>query len=250
MLESENMYKDLDIIELQKYLIRRSIEELKGRPHVMKYAKVRGLYDEIVDNMQKYILNNEYDLKEKSKLIYDDIQKELGYYNYKFKVSDSSDMSIIYDSYIYKTHPKLEPVVEIYLKNNKYEKEEYIKMMEALRDSYVGLFKIVETDSENGYVTLEDVFTKKVFKIMDLGLSISINLSTLNFDVYCYNRIITYDGVSFGTGINAMALSKNKLITKFIENHKYDEHTDFARGLMFYRLAKKCNDIVMGTNVY
>lgn len=244
------MYKDLDIVEMQRYLVRMKMDSLKRKQHVKKYTKVRELYSEIVDNMQKYILNNEYDLKEKSKVIYDDIQKELGYYNYKFKVSDSSDMSIIYDSYIYKTHPKLESVVEIYLKNNKYEKEEYIKMMKAMNDSYVGLFKIIETDSENGYVTLEDVFTKKRFKTIDIALSTTINLANINFDIYCYNRIITYGGVSFGTGINAMALSKNKLITNFIENHKYDEHTDFARGLMFYRLAKKYGDVVMTTNVY
>lgn len=87
------------------------------------------------------------------------------------------------------------------------------KMLNSMKNSYVGLFKVVATDRNDDYITYEDVFTKKRFKVFDIAMS-----STLKVDkkrmIYVYNRIIT----SFGTGIHCMMTSKHKLLKEFIKN--------------------------------
>lgn len=40
-----------------------------------------------------------------------------------------------------------------------------------MKNSYVGLFKVVSADRENGYVTYQDVFAKKRFKVIDVSMS-------------------------------------------------------------------------------
>lgn len=35
-------------------------------------------------------------------------------------------------------------------------------MLNSMKNSYAGLFKVVDADRNDGYITYEDVFTKKV----------------------------------------------------------------------------------------
>lgn len=66
--------------------------------------------------------------------------------------------------------------------------------------------------------------------------------STLKVDkkrmIYVYNRIITFDDISFGTGIHCMMTSK----------YKYKKCSEFSRCLLLYDLFKKENDLIVGYN--
>ena len=138
-------------------------------------------------------------------------------------------------------------ITEIYLQKNKFRNEEKIKMLNSMKNSYVGLFKVIDTDRNDGYITYEDVFTKKKFKVIDIAMS-----STLKVDkkrmIYVYNRIITFDDISFGTGIHCMMTSEHKLLKEFIKKHKYKNCSDFSRCLLLYDLSKKDNDLTVGYN--
>lgn len=141
-------------------------------------------------------------------------------------------------------------VTEIYLNKNKFRNEEKLKILKAMNSSYVGLFKVIDVDRNDGYVTYKDVFTKKTFKIIDVAMS-----STLTIDpkkpVYIYNRIITIDGISFGTGIHCMMTWKNEYLKKFINTHKYYKCSNFSRCIMIYEISKKEENLVVHyNNVY
>ena len=55
-------------------------------------------------------------------------------------------------------------------------------------------------------------------------------------DYYIYNRLITYDGITFGTGIQLFIDSKDSRYKKFIQKHNYKNSTDLYRCLYIYGL--------------
>ena len=89
-----------------------------------------------------------------------------------------------------------------------------------MKNSYVGLFKIIKSDDIDGYLYIEDVFTKKKFKIIDVSLSLN-DFSKLGKDLYYYNRIITIDDISFSSGIHSIFTSKNTKLMEYIKKHRY-----------------------------
>ena len=76
--------------------------------------------------------------------------------------------------------------------------------------------------------------------------------STLKVDekrmIYVYNRIITFDDISFGTGIHCMMTSEHKSLNEFIKKHKYKNCSDFSRCLLLYDLSKRENDLIVEYN--
>ena len=140
---------------------------------------------------------------------------------------------------MYKNHPKLTSITEIYLQKNKFRNAEKVKMLNSMKNSYVGLFKVIDVDMNNGYITYEDVFTNRKFKVIDIAMS-----STLKIDkkrmIYFYNRIITFDDISFGTGIHCMMTSEHKLLQEFIKKHNYTQNKYLLFTLNYYYI----NDII------
>ncbi len=122
---------------------------------------------------------------------------------------------------MYKNHPKLTSITEIYLQKNKFRNAEKVKMLNSMKNSYVVLFKVI-----------------------DIAMS-----STLKIDkkrmIYFYNRIITFDDISFGTGIHCMMTSEHKLLQEFIKKHNYKKISVFSRCLLLYNLSKKDNNIIV-----
>ncbi len=161
--------------------------------------------------------------------------------------NDTDDRTILNELFIYKNHPKLTSITEIYIAKNKFKNAEKIKMLNSMKNSYVGLFKVVEVDRNDGYITYEDVFTKRKFKVIDIAMS-----STLKIDkkrmVYVYNRIITFEDISFGTGIHCMMTSEHKLLKEFIKKHNYKNCSDFSRCLLLYDMSKKDNSLKVQYN--
>lgn len=138
--------------------------------------------------MEKFLHEGKYNLSESFESIHDDLIKEIPNLEFYLDESNEDDANILAELFIYKNHPKLKSITEIYIENNKFRNEE--KMLNCMNNSYVGLFKIIDSDSKNGYVTYEDVFTKKRFKIIDISLSSTFNKKNKQ-TIYMYNRIIT-----------------------------------------------------------
>lgn len=126
----------------------------------------------------------------------------------------------------------------------KFKDVEKIKMLYAMKNSTVGLFKKIKYDQENGYVTYQDVFTNKKYKVIDISMS-SLGELYKDVEIYCYDRIINYDGILFGTGIPCVFTGENKRLKEFIKHHNYKTCSDFSRCLMLYDISKEENNPLM-----
>lgn len=104
-------------------------------------------------------------------------------------------------------------------------------------NSEAGLFEIIETDRENGQVHLKNVLNNKEYCITDIGFSSNIH----NDKMYIYTRIVTYHGISFGTGLN-LAFDKNdKFICKWIKENlnDVDKKKEISRFIELYNEYEK-----------
>jgi hypothetical protein len=243
----DKIFENKSPSEISTMLINLNKFQLNSKKHIKKYNKLRKLHGEIIDSMENYILDDKYNMNDYFNSIYNDIHKEIPELDFYLDFDDVDDRTILNDLFMYRNHPKLKSITEIYLQKNKFRNEEKIKMLNSMKNSYVGLFKVIAADRNDGYITYEDVFTKKIFKVIDIAMS-----STLKIDkkrmLYAYNRIITFDDISFGTGIHCIMSSNHKLLKEFIKNHKYNKYSDFSRCLFIYDLSKKENDLTISYN--
>lgn len=194
--------------------------------------------------MEDYIGTGKFNIYKNYDIIVKDLRKEIKEMNLGLDFYDADDRTILDELFIYKNHPKLKSIIEIYLDTNKFRNEEKVKMLKCMKDSYVGLFKVIDVDRLDSYVTYEDVFTKKKFKVVDIALSSTYKLKN-NKDIYLYNRIITYDDISFGSGIHCIMTSDNKELLYFIKRHNYKKFSDFSRCIMLYDISKGINNLVV-----
>lgn len=212
--------------------------QLNRKAHIKKYNKLRKLHGEIIDNMLAYIDSGKYNIDEYFDIISKDIDRETNERDFSLNLSNSDDITIIAELFLYKTHKKIPSLTEVYLEKNKFRNKEKIQLLNSMKNSYVGIFKIVDVDKENGYVYYQDVFTHKRFKLIDIAMSSTLKVDK-NKPVYMYNRIITVDDISFGAGIHCMMSWDNKYLKEFIKKHKYNRCSDFSRCLLLYDICKK-----------
>lgn len=245
--ELKNIFENISSNDLSDLLMKLNRMQLNSKKHIKKYNKLRRLHGEILDSMIDYIRSGKYVLEDNFKIICNDINKETPQLNFYLDLDDEDDSTILTELFVYKNYPKLKSITEIYLEKNKFRNADKIKMLNCMKNSYVGLFKIIGIDRNEGYVTYEDVFTKKKFKVIDIALSSTLRINK-NKMIYVYNRIITFDDISFGTGIHCMMTSDHKLLKKFIKNHKYKKTSDFERCLLLYDISKKDNELVVNYN--
>lgn len=232
------LLENITMSDLSDMLVNLSKLTLNGKKHIKKYTKLRKLHSEIIDSMNDYIMSDEYNLGNKFNYMLDTVKKEIPNLKVKLFSGDADDITIIDELCIYKNHPKLTSVAELYWQKKKYRNKEKIQMLKSMLNSHASLFKIVATDRANGYVTYEDVFTKKKYKVVDIAMSSTFIDATEN-TLYMYNRIITFEDISFATGIHCMMTGDNKYLKEFIKKHKYKNCSDFARCLLIYDISKK-----------
>lgn len=228
-------------------LINLNRRQLNRKSHIKKYNKIRKLHSEIANNMIEYFEDGKYDFDKYFDQILPELQKETNNLEFRLEMGDTDDNSILGELMMYKNHKDIPSITEIYIEKKKFRNEEKVKMLNSMKNSYVGLFKIIKTDSDNGYVTYQDVFTNKKYKIIDIAMSSTLTIDKNNM-IYMYNRIITYDNISFATGIYCMMDSSNKELKKFIKEHNYNKCSDFSRCLLLYILSKKENRLTVGYN--
>ncbi len=224
--------------DLVNFLINAHSMLLSRKAHIKKYKKIRKLETDVTSKLVMYMFSEEFDLEKK-------LDDTISYECYHTKerqlrelelLNNEEDTKILYELCVYRNHPKLKSVVDIYLEKSRLRSPEKIKMLESLRDSFVGLFEIMDVDVEEGYVYIRDIFTKKQFKIVDIKMS-TFDVDKVN-DKYYYNRIITYDGISFGTGIACSIKKNNEELKQFMKRYKKTKYSDFSRCIILYNIYK------------
>ena len=212
------------LINLKKYIV-------KDKDHIKKYNRIRKIHDEIVNNMYIYINEKDNDFTK----LYTCLKKE----GFDLKLYNPLDMSVFIELTVYKVCPELTSVTEKYITKNKFRSKEKVEILNAMNNSVVGLFKIVDIDSDNCYVTYEEVFTHKKYKIIDISCATINNFNYQKQNIYIYNRLITYDGITFGTGIHLNVDSSNNKLCDFINNHDYINSSDLYRCMYLYDLFRE-----------
>ena len=211
---------------------------LKDKPHIKEYKKIRKLHSEIIDNMQQYYeegnFKQEFDLGE----VKDKIEtKNIKLLSTDFDTSTQLGMTALLNIIIYKNSSTANCLTEEYLRKNKFRKPEKVEFLRAMLNSEAGLFEITKTDEENAQVKMKNVLSGKEYLVTDIALSGNKN----NDKFYWYNRIITYNGISFGTGVGIIFEKNDKFIINWINENKknYNEKEEMVRFLTLYNEYQK-----------
>ena len=233
--------------EMVDTIVRLNRFQLNRKTHIKKYNKIRKLHSVILDSMENYIFNSKYDFKKYINMIMNDLKKVVKDLDIEFDLDDPEDIVTLSELLIYNNHPKIETVTDIYIKKKRFKTEEKNKMLESMKNSYIGLFEVVDVDRWDGYVTLQDIFTKKTFKIIDIALSSSCRIDE-NKKRYLYSRIITYEDISFSSGLHYMFTSNSKEFLEFIDSKKYQKYDGFVNCLVLYDLFHRDSSVQIVTN--
>ncbi len=239
--------EEVEARNFQNLMYNLNRMRLNNKEHIKKYSNIRKTYNEIVQSMLQYIYNGNYNIIDNYKTIYNDVKDEIKGIKVDLRFENENDITILSDLFMYKNHPKLTSIIEIYLKKNKLKNKDKVKILNCMNNSYIGLFKIVGVDPLNGYVTYEDVLTKKKYKIIDVSMSSTLIIDKNN-SLYMYNRIITVDDISFGTGLHCAMTSKNELLQKFIKSNNYKKVSNFSRSIILYDISKKEEGLTLVQN--
>lgn len=209
---------------------------LKNEPHIKEYRRIRKLHNEILESMMKYLEQGKFKLKIDRNM--EDIGKEgISYINCKFDTSTELGIQAMANAMVYKNACNMNCITEEFIKNNRYKTQEKIELLESMLNSEAGLFEITRTDREKGQVYLRNVLNNKEYCITDIGFSSNLRNDT----IYVYTRVITYHGISFGTGLNIAFDKKDDFIGEWIqENLKdFDTKQEISRFMELYNKYEK-----------
>lgn len=223
---SDNLVEGL--VNLRRYII-------KDKPHIKKYEKIRKIHQEIVDSMDDYLceqINN----GTKSREMAICLDNSGLYIPVDLDSENIDDKSILSEIFVYKVYPSLKSITEEYIEKHKFRNAAKIKMLYAMNNSVVGLFKVINIDFDNCYVTYEDVFTHKTYKIIDITFSTIYKNLYKEKNLYVYNRLISYESITFGTGMHIKINSDDKKFKNFLKKHNYNKYSDLYRCLYLYYL--------------
>lgn len=214
---------------------------LKDKPHIKEYKKIRKLHGEILDSMMQYYDAGKFKLEFTGDSNMQELIKEpdVKIIDSHFDTSTGLGAQAMANIVVYKNSSNMNCITEEYIKKNKFRKPEKIEFLKSMLNSEAGLFEIVKTEMKLGQVQLKNVFTKKEYCLTDIGLS--GNQSNDKF--YFYTRIITYNNMSLGTGLNLIFDKKDPFIIKWIdENAKdYKQEQEVKRFMELYNRYQKDN---------
>jgi hypothetical protein len=226
-----NYVKQEDMMSMLTNLRRLWLDK---KPHIKSYYKARKLYEEITTAMVDYHHSGKFELK---------IDKD---YPLPAAASDSAvlagisldldsreDPQAFYELIIFKFAPNMSCITEEFIKKSWYRKPEKIELLQSMLDSRMGLFEIMGTDIEEGYAYLKEVFTGIEYRLTDIGMS----GNQKNEDIYIYTRIISYQDICFGTGMNLIFYKNDQFIDNHIQRHKtdYEPEREFQRFIQLYQ---------------
>ena len=201
-------------------------KSLMQMPHILEYKQARRMHEEIQNAMINFYEKGNFKQQldsGSSKLSNNfELYGIVEFLDCEFDLDTDLGIKAFLDMMIYKTASDCNCIAEVFINRRRYRRPEKVEFLQAMLESTIGLFQIVEVDIEMAFVTLEHVFTSKRYKIIDIGIS----ATPQSVSNYVYTRIIDYGDVSFGTGFAMLFKRSNKFIRKFIASEKDNFSTD------------------------
>ncbi|MEG2550116.1 MAG: hypothetical protein RSA06_04725, partial [Erysipelotrichaceae bacterium] len=225
---------ELGIEEIQNALIEMMLINKKRTQDVKNYRKLRAFHQEIQDKMGEYFMNNVnpdkiFDYLSEDKYIFNFLESqekvrfdiEIGYQRFAFM-----------DLQLYK-HTNHAGVCEIFLDKKKVRSERKIAFIKGELESVPALYSIIKIDDDRLHVTVENVLTRKRTTICDEKLCFNENLDTK----YLFMRILTFEGISFQTGLNFTFSKKDPKIINWIKKSRkhYRPTLQMLELYMYYK---------------
>ncbi len=214
---------------------------LDKKPHIKEYYRIRKMHGEIVDAMIEYYDGGSFKQEMNDEAVSQtDGEKTVYLIESSFDLDTRVGAQGFYDMLIYKTALNTSCITEDFIRRRRYRKAEKVEFLHSMLDSKPGLFEITGTDPDEGRAYLKDVFTGSKYTVTDVGLSGNQNYS----DFYLYTRIISYNGVCFGTGLNLIFEKTDGFIQSHIRKHKkdYSPNGEFLRFSQLYNRYSKTPD--------
>jgi len=235
--ETQKQREIEESLEMQEQILKTILQFrkyfLEKKPHIKEYYKIRRMHSEIVNAMAQYQEEGKFKQEISApKLANPDETPVIMLIDSSFDLTTRIGAQGFFDLQIYKPASNMSCITEDFIQKNRYRKPEKIEFLHSMLDSKLGLFEIIGTDEDEGYVQLRDVFTNAGYTITDVGLSGHHNYS----DIYIYTRIITYNGISFSTGLNFIFEKTDEFIHDHIKQHmaNYNEKGSFLRFTQLY----------------
>lgn len=225
---------------------------LDEKPHIKAYYKLRKLHGEIIDAMVRYYDDGKFTQTidtnyTKSDRGYAPEAHVLQLLQCEFDLKSHTGVHAFYDMLMYKPAPNMRCITEEFIQKHRYRKAEKVEFLHSMLHSTLGLFEIVGTDPDEGYVFLKEVFTNAEYTITDVALSGTGNYS----EIFLYTRIIDHQGVCLGTGLNFVFRKTDRFIQDYIRQHREDyvPHAEFLRFTQLYnRFSQDPNSIPLLTH--
>jgi len=214
--------------------MRRALS-LDWKPHIKQYYKIRRLHQEVVDSMIKYHENGKFKQRPDPNYVAPQQQErerdDTHVISCEFDMDSPEGVHAFYDMLIYKGGRNMTCITEDYINNRHYKAPDKNEFLKSMLESELGLFEVLEVDMHEGTACLRDVLTGREVTIIDVGLS-----GSTIFDFYLYTRIITFQGISFGSGINLVFRRSDPFVQKHIKHHKkdYKKEGEFLRFSQLY----------------
>lgn len=147
-------------------------------------------------------------------------------------MKNKKDVNYFYDLIVYKNIPEMTSISEIFLNKRKYRREDKIKMLNAMDNSKLHLYKVLNVDEDNAFIEGMDILTGEKFTYIDISASTNSNLKNM----YLSNRFITYDDITFGTGLHFAYNMNDKKIINYLKKTKNYQVSDLVRLFDLYYL--------------
>jgi len=205
--------------ELLRMMTNLRMGFLEYKTHIKEYLKIRKLHSEVIQSMQKFYDSGSFKAKVDSNYVPDDEVVSTGEPRQVILLSADydfdSDVGVhaFYDTQIYKHAPNINCITEEYLIRGRFKKPDKVEFLRSMLNSVAGLFEVTKVEMYEGYVCLKEVFTGIEYRIIDIAMSGLQNSD----DYYIYMRIITHNGISFGTGLNFSFRKNDPFIRRYIK---------------------------------
>lgn len=225
---------------------------LDRKPHIQAYYKIRKTHGEIIDAMIHYHDDGKFTQTidaDYTESRHDHIHESdtIHLLQAEFNFETREGTQAFYDMLIYKTAPNMNCITETFIQKHRYRKVDKVEFLYSMLDSKLGLFEITGTDPDEGYAFLREVFTNAEYTIIDVALSGAVNYNQL----LLYTRIIAYQGICFGTGLNLAFHKTDRFIQDHIKRHRddFNPHAEFLRFTQLYnQFSKSPNSITLVPN--
>ena len=206
---------------------------LNKKPHIKEYYRIRKMHSEIVGAMIQYHEDGKFEQRADADPVSQSGQgSEVHLIESNFDLETREGSHGFYDMLLYKSAPNASCITEDFIRSRRYRKPEKIEFLHSMLESRLGLFEVTKIDSDEGYAYLKEVFSGEAYTIVDVGLSGDKN----HGEFYIYTRIITYRGISFGTGLSLVFSKTDRFIKKHIAHHRkdYNPNMEFLRFIQLY----------------